>query len=215
MRDAARPRGRADARAPARLDGDGRPQLLHLLRGALRTLAGGGVRSPRPRSRAADASHVPARGLCRRRSRRRRRARHRHVHPGRILDGWPGRPADLAAPSRRASTRSCCVRPPRTSPGGGPSGCRSSGSPDWPHSLASRRCRRAGWITDQVYLQRKSQTWSDWAIEQVVGPRLADGARGRAGNRRVLVVRLDPRRRRARPHWWSRCAIRSCRCAVR
>ena len=24
-----------------------------------------------------------------------------------------------------------------------------------------------GWITDQVYLQRKSQTWSDWAIEQV------------------------------------------------
>jgi 3-oxoadipate enol-lactonase len=24
-----------------------------------------------------------------------------------------------------------------------------------------------GWITDQVYLQRKSQSWSDWAIDQV------------------------------------------------
>jgi 3-oxoadipate enol-lactonase len=26
-----------------------------------------------------------------------------------------------------------------------------------------------GWITDQVYLQRKSQTWDTWAIDQVSG----------------------------------------------
>ena len=42
------------------------------------------------------------------------------------------------------------------------------GSPAWLHSRASRRSQARGWITDQVYLQRKSQTWSDWAIEQVI-----------------------------------------------
>ena len=48
VRDSAGPR-RPDRRAAPRLDGDRRPQLLHVLRGARRALPGARLRPPRPR----------------------------------------------------------------------------------------------------------------------------------------------------------------------
>ena len=102
LRELPRPARRADRRAAARLDGHGRPQLLHLLRrrSASTTACSrsttaatvAGIRSRRS---------VPARGL---RRRRRRAWPTRSASSGSIAVGYSmggaDRPADLAAPPR-------------------------------------------------------------------------------------------------------------------
>ena len=147
---------------------------------------GRGIRTPQA---------VPPRGLRRRRRRRVRRARHRAVHPRRLLDGRPDRPAALAPPPPSASpglvlcaTSAYFVRRRARS------GSASSASPGSPPSPGSRRLQARRWLTEQLYLQRKARP-----VGAVGGrggrPRTTGGRCSRPGGRSATSRRRDVDRR--------------------
>ena len=177
--------GRTDRAAAARLDGERRPQLVHLLPRARRALPRRRDRPSRATAAASAPKHVPPRGLRRRRDRRVRRARHRPGDPRRLLDGRTGRAADVASPSASGSAVSCCARLRRTSAPRARSGSASSGSPASPPWPGSRPIQARHWLTDQFYLQRQGRHVGAVGDPGGGAARLADGARGRPRDRQV------------------------------
>ena len=128
-------------------------------------LPGGRARPSRPRPRHSFEEGVPAGGLRRRRDGGVRRAGHRPGHPRRLLDGRPDRPAGVAPPPRTGARLVLCATAPyfltsREEKLGflGLSGMAALAR------LTPAQARQ--WLTEQFYLQRKSDEWEPWAIQE-------------------------------------------------
>ena len=163
---AAGPAGGAGRRAAPRLDGDRRPQLLPCYDAPGRALPRAGVRPSWPRAGDPRPPPVPARGLCRRRRGDGRPGRRGSTADRRrLLDGRDDRPAAVAAPPRPGAW-------PRARRHGGPLQHAPQRAPVVPRPHRAGRPgpadagAGAALADAQLYLQRKTSTWSPWAVEQ-------------------------------------------------
>ena len=158
-----------------------------------RALPRRGPRPPGPRAGHPDLAPLPARGLRRRRRGPRRRARHRPLRAGRLLDGRPGRPADVAPPSATGSTAWCCARPAATSPAqpGRAAVLVMMGLA----SLAARATPGAVHrsMTERLLHGRFDRPTSGAGPASSAPQRSPHDGRGRAGARPLLVAGLDRR----------------------
>ena len=192
-----RPGRCADGAAAARLDGERRPQLVHLLPRAQPPLPRARHRPPRPRAGDPQPAHVPAGGLRRRRRRAVPGARDRAGDPRRLLDGRSDRPADVAPPpqagARARALRDLGVLPDVT-----------GGAARLPRPHRARRRRPADPAAGPALADRAALPEGQGGHVGAVGAaaggpaRLADGARSRQGDRLVRRSPVDRRRRRAR-----------------
>ena len=174
-------------RAAPRLDGDRRPQLVPLLRGARRALPRGRLRPSRPR---------PRHPLARSRSGSRTAPTTSSTSPTCSASSgsspsatrWAGRsPSCSGAATPTRSTASCCARRRPSSRVAATSGSAFlglTGLAAWPGSRPARPrvAHRAAVPPAQ------GDEWEPWAVRGVA-PRLADGARGGRAIGTLLVRR--------------------------